>query len=121
MDKTFNVIICALNSKYIHSSLAPWYLLAGIKQWCGEGINASVLEGTINDDTGKIFAKIADKKPNVLGFCCYIWNITAVLKLSKLVKENSPDTILVLGGPEVSYNAGRLLEEHPFIDCIISG
>ncbi|HHV51654.1 MAG TPA: DUF4080 domain-containing protein [Clostridiales bacterium] len=121
MDKTFNVIICALNSKYIHSSLAPWYLLAGIKQWCGEGINASVLEGTIKDDTGKIFAKIADKKPNVLGFCCYIWNITAVLKLSKLVKENSPDTILVLGGPEVSYNAGRLLEEHPFIDCIISG
>lgn len=121
MDKTINVIICSLNSKYIHSSLAPWYLLAGIKQWCGEGINASVLEGTINDNTDRIFAKIADKKPDVLGFCCYIWNISAVLELSKLVKEHYPDTILVLGGPEVSYNAGQVLKVHPYIDFIVSG
>ena len=40
MDK---IIILALNSKYIHSSLAPWYLKAEVPI-------AKVLEHTINEN-----------------------------------------------------------------------
>jgi radical SAM superfamily enzyme YgiQ (UPF0313 family) len=121
MDKSLNVIICTLNSKYVHSSLAPWCLMAGITKWCNKGILAEVLEGTINEKPETFLQKIIERKPDVIGFSCYIWNITAIINLVKLVKQHLPKTIVVLGGPEVSYNSGQVLSTHPYIDYIISG
>ena len=55
----------------------------------------------------------------LVGFSCYIWNITKTRELIKLVRGLT-DAIIVLGGPEVSYNVGDVLRE----ECsrtIISG
>lgn len=119
--KAMNTIICAINSKYIHSSLAPWYLLAGIKNHCAEGITAEVIEATINEDLETVAARIIDKHPDAIGFSCYIWNITFVKKLLPVIQETLPDAIFILGGPEVSYNAGDVLREEALVDFIISG
>lgn len=119
--KPFHAVIVALNSKYIHSSLAAWYLLAGIEAYCGGGVTAEVVEGTVNEDAAEVAARILEKKPAAVGFSCYIWNISYVKKLLPVIKKALPGTAVVLGGPEVSYNACDVLRDEPLADYIISG
>ena len=42
-------VLFALNAKYIHSSLAPWCLLAGVEAAGPAGVCAEVREGTVNE------------------------------------------------------------------------
>lgn len=121
MGQILNAAICVLNSKYIHSSLAPWSLLAGIETYCDQGIIAEVTEGTINEDLDSIVQRILAKRPQVIGFSCYIWNIDATKQLVRLVKGAIPNAVIVLGGPEVSYNAADILREEPLVQYVVSG
>ncbi len=111
-------VIVALNSKYIHSSLAPWYL----KACCGDEFGEiRVLEFTINDSLDSVFSAIYREKADVVAFSCYIWNITQVLRLAEDLKQVSPKTVIILGGPEVSFDAGELMNLNNYIDYIIAG
>lgn len=118
--KPLSVAICVLNSKYIHSSLAPWYLKAAIEANCPGNVNVSIIEATINDDLKHLAEQIITLNPDLIGFSCYIWNIIKTRKLIRMVKEQI-DPIVVLGGPEVSFNAREILETEPQVDFIISG
>mgnify|MGYP002518165033 CR=1 FL=1 len=95
------VIISCLNSKYVHASLSPWCLLAGIREFSEKSYDVSVMESTINGDIVAFADKIISEKPDVVAFSCYIWNITRVLSLAEKLKEQG--IIIALGGPEVSY------------------
>lgn len=117
----YNVVIATLNSKYIHSSLAPWCLLAGIKKYCKQKINSMVIEGTINENVQNVAQRIISQKPDLLGVSCYIWNIELSKKLIDYVKNELPQTVVVVGGPEVSYNPQQVMENHKNIDYVISG
>jgi radical SAM superfamily enzyme YgiQ (UPF0313 family) len=121
MKQSFNAAICVLNSKYIHSSLAPWCLLAGVNAYCENGISAEVIEGTINEKIEQVAERVIAQSPQVIGFSCYIWNIAATKQLIRLVKSELPDTVIILGGPEVSYNAEEVLREEPMVQYVISG
>ncbi len=114
-------IICAcLNSKYIHSSLAPWCLKAGIDAFCNKNYNVKVMESTINSDISEFAEKIISEQPNVLALSCYIWNIELSLELSKYIKNKTACKI-VLGGPEVAYCQSDILYKNPYIDFVLSG
>ena len=117
----FNVTLCCLNSKYIHSSLAPWCIFTSARKRCCEDISLTVLEGTINENEGVILGRLLASEPDVVSFSCYIWNITKVLSLSARLKEVLPDVRIILGGPEVSYRQREILKEHSFIDFVVSG
>ncbi|NLP15358.1 MAG: B12-binding domain-containing radical SAM protein [Clostridium sp.] len=111
-------IIVAVNSKYIHSSLAPWYLKAACKNNCG---TVKVMEFTINDDPDFVLSRIYAEDCDVAAFSCYIWNITFVLRVAENLKKVLPNIKIVLGGPEVSYDSEQVLQLHPFVDFVISG
>lgn len=111
-------VIAAVNSKYIHTSLAAWYL----KVNCGNSAgDVFVKEYTINDTVDSILISLCSEKADVIAFSCYIWNMEMVLKLAGSIKKVLPGVKIVLGGPEVSYDAQKLMEKHPFIDFVISG
>ena len=114
------VLICCLNSKYIHASLAPWCLSAGVSEYCQTTWTAKVLESTINADIDLFAEKIAEEKPDVISFCSYIWNITKTLELCEKLKSKI-DVKIVLGGPEVAYRAKESLKEYNFVDFVLSG
>ena len=120
MNQPF-AVITTLNSKYIHSSLAPWCLLAGVKAYCGDNITANVVEGTVNEPLQQVAQRILQLRPRLVGLSCYIWNITATLKLVQFIKAELPQTVIVLGGPEVSYNAEQVLRQNPLVDYVIAG
>ena len=111
-------LFCAINSKYIHSTLAPWYLAAAVEEMSESA--ATVLEGTINEKIDDIYKRIEECEFDIIGFSTYIWNKKHTLALAKLVKQKLNKAV-ILGGPEVSYNAKEILEENPFVDVVISG
>lgn len=114
-------VICCLNSKYIHSSLAPWCLLAGVRAYAEESVVASVVEGTINEPIENVVRRIVERQPQVVGFCCYIWNILSVAELTKQLRRQLPQTKIVWGGPEVSYCAKHVLQTYRDVDFVLSG
>ena len=111
-------LICSINSKYIHSSLAPWCLAGGLEKYAPM-VEYQVVEGTINERVEDVFERLPLAEYNLIGFCTYIWNISFVLKLCNLIK-NKYEVKIVLGGPEVSYNANEILENQN-IDYVLSG
>lgn len=114
------VIISCLNSKFVHASLSPWCLLAGVREFCKETHDVSVLESTINGDAESFARKIINEKPDVVAFSCYIWNITKTLEICQIIKQNC-DCKIVLGGPEVAYRTKDVLDKYEFIDFVLSG
>lgn len=111
-------IIIAVNSKYIHSSLAAWYLKASCDKECGEVV---VMEFTINDNLESVLSRIYAQGCNVAAFSCYIWNIGFVLKLAENLKKVLPGVKIILGGPEVSFGSEDILRSNWFVDYIIAG
>ena len=114
------VIIACLNSKYIHASLSPWCLAAGVDAFSSNSFDACVMESTINKDVSEFVEKIIEQKPFAVGLSCYIWNITKTLELCRIIK-NHLNALIILGGPEVSYRAKNILENNSFVDYVLSG
>lgn len=118
--KKKNITLCAINSKYIHSCPAVYYLEAGLKAVDPE-TEIRITEASVNDTTEHILYSIFESNPQIVGFSVYIWNVTMVAKLCKSIKAIKPDVKIILGGPEVSYGIGHTdINENDF-DLIISG
>lgn len=114
-------VICSLNSQYIHSSLAPWCLKAGVHAYGTRPVEVEVLEGTVNQPEEDILARLLDAQADALAFCCYIWNIAMVTVLSERYHALRPDTVLILGGPEVSFRGAQVLRDMPWISYVNCG
>lgn len=112
------IILTTLNAKYIHSSLALRYL----KAYCrGEFPDISLMEFSINDQLSLVVGEIYKSKPDIIGFSCYIWNFGQIITIAGMLKKVLPQTRIILGGPEVSYDPNDILDKHPFIDFVIAG
>ena len=112
------ILLTAVNAKFIHSSLA----LRSLKKYASKySENIFLKEFTINQETDFILSEIYKEKPDVIGFSCYIWNIGIISELVENLKKILPKTIIILGGPEVSYESEEVLIENPYADIIIRG
>lgn len=113
--------VCAVNSQYIHSSLAPWYLAAAAQKYCQHPVRVEVLEHTVNQPDDVICDAIVADPATVIGFSCYIWNLTTIRRLLPELAARRPDVIWMLGGPEASFHPADLLRELPMVSYILSG
>lgn len=75
----------------------------------------------INEKLNKIVRDITKMRPDIVGFSCYIWNITNILKVAKAIKRTNTNLILVLGGPEVTARAEEILEKEKYVDIVVRG
>lgn len=66
-------------------------------------------------------AEIVARKPDVVGFSCYVWNMGQTMKICRLIKEKSPKTTIVVGGPDVSSVPEKALRGNPWVDVIVRG
>lgn len=111
------VTLVAINSKFIHSNLAVRYLKKFTRNL---DYVSNIREFSINDNIQKILQQIIEEAADVVAFSCYIWNIKYVQELTRLIKLVSPETEILLGGPEVSYDSKFYMEKLP-IDYVIEG
>lgn len=112
-----NIVVSALNAKYIHTNLAIRYL----KAYAKPEFDVQMSEYTIKDPAMNIVTDLFRKNPRILGFSCYIWNIEETIKVIKMLKKIKPELLIVLGGPEVSYDTKEWMERVPEIDFIVIG
>ncbi len=120
------VLLAAINAKYIHSNLGIYSLKTYgekmLKEWgLAEQAEISLAEYTINHQMEQILQDIYKRKPDVIGFSCYIWNISYVKVILVDIKKVLPDVKIWAGGPEVSYHGEAFLKEEPAVDLVMMG
>ncbi|NMA95319.1 MAG: B12-binding domain-containing radical SAM protein [Clostridiales bacterium] len=116
-----NIFLTCLNAKFIHSNLAIRYLSSYISYYSDYRPKIKIREFTINDQIEYILSSIYLEKPQIIGLSCYIWNIEETLMLARSLKKVLPDSKIILGGPEVSYDGEAVMKENPQIDYIVYG
>lgn len=133
-------LLAAINAKYIHSNLGIYSLRRYAMERLGLGqkdeqgaavgmemvseaaeganrtktvseIQIDLGEYTINHQMDQILQDIYRRKPDVVGFSCYIWNIVYVKELVHDLKKVLPQVRIWMGGPEASYDAVHLMDE----------
>ena len=113
-----NIVLAAINAKYIHSNLAVYSLRAYAQQYKDE---IQIAEYTINQQIDDILMDLYKKKPDVLCFSCYIWNLSYVEELIREFGKIFPSVPIWVGGPEVSYDTKDVLERLPEVTGVIFG
>lgn len=111
-------LLTGVNAKYIHSNPAIYSLRAYANAYKE---HIEIAEYTINQRQEEILADIFKRKPNVIAFSCYIWNWTMIQNILKELPKLLPQTHIWLGGPEVSYDAEKLLKQFSQIAGIMVG
>lgn len=109
-------LITTLNSKYIHKSLSLRLLYVATKEYH----EVDFKEYTIKEDLDTIANDIIEQKVQVVAFSVYIWNVDLIKILIDKLKKMDPQLVIVIGGPEVSYEIDYFLDNFK-IDYLISG
>ena len=112
------ILLTAVNAKYIHSNLAVYSIRANAKEYRAR---ITLGEYTINQYVEDILQDIYKKKPDLIAFSCYIWNIRHVREIVRELRKILPSVPIWLGGPEASYDARGLLENYPEVTGVLVG
>jgi radical SAM superfamily enzyme YgiQ (UPF0313 family) len=95
-----DIVLTTLNAKYIHPALGLRYLLANLGDLRAR---ARLLEFDLNQRPLDVAEALLRLRPSIIGFGVYIWNVVLATQVVAILKRLRPDVILILGGPEVSY------------------
>lgn len=110
-------LLTTLHSKYIHPSLA----LPCLAAYCGDGCGEILIhEQTIHQPREHLLAQVLAFAPDVIAFSVYVWNRQPTLELVAALKAVSPEIRVVLGGPELSFEAADFFVHYP-VDALICG
>lgn len=101
-----NILLIAINAKYIHSNPAVYSLKA-----CTGAYRSyvDIVEFTINQQPSYILQEIYKRQPDVAAFSCYIWNRNMLDVIIPDLHKILPYTDFWAGGPEVSYNPEEII------------
>ena len=111
------IVLSTLNAKFIHAAFGLRYLLANLGDLAPR---ACLAEFDINQRPLDIAEALLALEPRILGFGIYIWNVTETTEVIAVIRRLRPDILLILGGPEVSYET----EEQAIVqlaDFVITG
>jgi radical SAM superfamily enzyme YgiQ (UPF0313 family) len=111
------ILLATLNARFSHASLGLRYLLANMGELRAQ---TQLMEFTIKQRPIDIVEKLLAGNPAVIGLGVYIWNARESAEVVALLKQVRPEVVVILGGPEVSYES----EEQAICqqaDYVISG
>jgi radical SAM superfamily enzyme YgiQ (UPF0313 family) len=96
-----DIVLTTFNARYAHASFALRYLMANLPPALRE--RAAILEFDISQRPIDVAEKIVAAQPAIVGIGVYIWNASESQQLVALLKRIRPGLIIIVGGPEVSY------------------
>lgn len=112
-----SIVLATINARYYHASLGLRYLAANMGALQAE---TRIMEFMLQHKPADIVESLLAAQPKIIGLGVYIWNIEETTKLVALLKRVAPDVVVVLGGPEVSYECGEQ-EIVKLADYVITG
>ena len=116
------VLLTAVNAKYIHSNPAVYSLQKFVTAYAPEyGKDVELAEFTINHYADDILQEIYRRRPDVVAFSCYIWNLQMIERVLEDLPKVLPEVQIWAGGPEVSYDAPDFLKKHDCMTGVMMG
>lgn len=112
------VTLFALNSSFTHTNLAVRYLARALDK---AGFDTRITEYTLKDKKSIVLHELVNTDSNIYAFSVYIWNINEMLSYARELKKLKPDSYIIFGGPEVSFENEAFLSSHPYVDILIRG
>ena len=100
-----SIVLTTFNARYSHASLGLRYLRANLRELRDQSI---IREFVIHENIQQIAERLLGEAPKIIGIGAYIWNASDVSELIGIVKKVSPETVIVLGGPEASHLPHRV-------------
>ncbi len=115
-------LLATLNPQGI-VGMAPFYLKSYYQtKWDPDGQHEIPIKGyDVALPIEPVVEDICAEAPDVLGFSCYVWNIEKVHELCREIRQRLPETRIVLGGPEISSNAHKIMRGNPVVDLAVVG
>ncbi len=103
--------------------LAAGYLkLFALRQGLGDGYAIDIFPPPLADTLGDrgLVEEILSRRPWMVAFTCYVWNIERTLWIAGELRRARPDLAVVLGGPEITQDNAWALA-HPAVDYAVIG
>jgi radical SAM superfamily enzyme YgiQ (UPF0313 family) len=103
--------------------LAGAYLkLFADRQGLGEVFDIEIWPAILANRLGDQAAveAILERRPMLVGFSCYLWNIERSLWIARQLKSRRPELLILLGGPEITADNAWVLQ-NPAVDYAILG
>lgn len=98
------ILLSTLNARYSHASLGLRYLLANMGDLqANTELHEFVIGTRAVDIVEKILTYQQTDENLIVGFGVYIWNVEELTQVVTTLKRVAPHVIVILGGPEVSY------------------
>lgn len=123
------VLLVAVNSRYNHTNIA----VRSICRYVNDALSSSTqsvpavssrlafIECTISEPLHDILRRITAESPDMVIFSVYIWNCDIIYRIARELRKLLPSCLIGAGGPEVSFQAEKILEEQPAFDFISRG
>lgn len=108
------IILSTINARYSHTSFGLRYLKANLQEFEDQ---TEIMEFSGDSTVQEIAEEIINRKPDIAGFGCYIWNIENIIRVTEIIRAVLPKTVIVLGGPEVSYEYDEFLSHCDYLIC----
>jgi radical SAM superfamily enzyme YgiQ (UPF0313 family) len=98
------IVLATLNARYVHASLGLRYLLANLGELRS---GARIAEFVLGARPADIVEALLKDAPRIVGFGVTIWNVEDTTRVIAMLKQVAPEVVVVVGGPEVSYEVGE--------------
>ena len=111
-------VLFALNGSWSHTNLAVRAIGHSLR---AAGEEAVIIERNLKDTRLSVLEALVSEHADVYGFSTYIWNAPEMYAFASELKTLLPSSVLVFGGPEVSFADGSFFDRHPEADAVIAG
>ncbi len=100
----FDIVLTTLNARYAHCAFGLRYLTANLGRLRSR---AELIEFEISQRPVDVVEALVARSPRIIGMGVYIWNVRQATEVVALLKRVRPDIVVVLGGPEVSFETDQ--------------
>ncbi|HBA85866.1 MAG TPA: B12-binding domain-containing radical SAM protein [Verrucomicrobia bacterium] len=111
-----DIVLTTLNARYGHTAFGLRYLQANLGELAERSV---IMEFDLQKSPQEMASHIASVNPAIVGIGVYIWNSRLIADLIRQLRAQMAKALIVLGGPEVSYEISPELLE--LSDVVISG
>lgn len=94
------ILLATINARYSHTAIGLRWLWANLGNLREQ---AAIREFTLDQPPLVIAERLLAGNPRIVGLGVYIWNVTLATQVVQAIKGVRPETVVVIGGPEVSH------------------
>lgn len=109
----------AFNTKDLMPPLSLAYLAANLEH---NNIDVEILDALVEDCSWKEMKKrLLEAKPDIVGITSLTESRFESFKSARIANEILPESVVVMGGPHVSFCAHDTLANIPWVDIVVRG